>query len=57
MELNCYLGREAQMYKWAYANSTFQEKQICLALFDRRSALLDSLKCEGIKRIKKICGM
>lgn len=57
MELNCYLGREAQVYKWAYANSTFQEKQICLALFDRRSALLDSLKCEGIKRIKKICGM
>lgn len=51
MELKSYLGREAQLHKWAYANSVFQGNQICLALFDRRSALLDLLKCEEKKKI------
>lgn len=49
MELESSSGKETQVHKWAYANSVFKKNQICLAPFDMRSALLDSLKC-GKKR-------
>jgi len=29
------------VYKWAYADSVIQKNQICLALFDRRSGLIE----------------
>lgn len=51
MELRSFLGRETQVHKWTYSNSIFQKNQVCFMPFDRRSALLDWLKCKEKKLI------